>query len=160
MRCGVREPETVAGHQFRMGMMGYLVSGVESAIIGLCHDMAECVIGDITPHDNVSEEDKAVKEDKAFRDLVKDLPGHIIKNCYHSFRRYEDQKPEDKHAQLVKDLDKFDMILQAWQYERRDKKGKYLQQFFDSTMTKIKTVPVKSWHQELLETREKHFEES
>ena len=56
MRCGVREPETVAGHQFRMGMMGYLVSGVESAIIGLCHDMAECVIGDITPHDNVSEE--------------------------------------------------------------------------------------------------------
>jgi len=160
VRCGVREPETVAGHQFRMGMMGYLVSGVESAIIGLCHDMAECVIGDITPHDNVSEEDKAAKEDKAFRDLVKDLPGHVIKNCYHSFRRYEDQKPEDKHAQLVKDLDKFDMILQAWQYERRDKKGKYLQQFFDSTLTKIKTVPVKSWHQELLETREKHFEES
>merc|ERR1712111_209457 len=102
----------------------------------------------------------AAKEDKAFRDLVKDLPGHIIKNCYHSFRRYEDQKPEDKHAQLVKDLDKFDMILQAWEYEKRDKKGKYLQQFFDSTMTKFATVPVKKWQQELLNKRDVHFAET
>ena len=134
--------------------MGYLVDGVDSAMVGLCHDIGECIIGDITPHDNVSDQDKAAREDKACRDLVKDLPGHIIKNIYHSFRRYEDQKTGDDAAKLVKNLDKFDMILQAWEYERRDKKGKYLQQFFDSTATVFTSVPVIKWQQELLVTRE------
>ena len=160
VRCGVREPETVAGHMYRMGMMGYLVSGVEAAVVGLCHDIGECIIGDITPHDGVAEQDKAVREDKACQDLVRELPDHIIRNIYHSFRRYEDQRAEDHEAHLVKDLDKFEMILQAWQYEARDKKGKYLQQFFDSTMDKFKTVPVIKWHRELLAAREKHFTES
>ena len=160
VRCGVREPETVAGHMFRMGFMGYLVGGVEAAVICLCHDIAECIIGDITPHDNVSEQDKATREDKAFQDLVKDMPGHVIQNIYHSFRRYEDQKAGDEAARLVKDLDKFDMILQAWEYEKRDKKGRYLQQFFDSTATVFKTVPITKWQKELLVVRENHFAES
>ena len=162
VRCGVREPETVAGHMFRMGIMGYLLDTdtVDTALIGLCHDAAECVIGDITPHHNVTHQDKAEREDTAFRDLVKDLPGHMVNNFYKSFRRYEDQEVGDKAAKLVKDLDKFDMILQAWEYEKRDKKGKYLQQFFDSTMTKFATVPVKKWQQELLNKRDAHFAET
>ena len=145
---------------FRMAFMAYLINGVEAAVISLCHDAAECIIGDITPHDNVTEQDKAAREDKAFRDLVAEMPGHVIGNIYHSFRRYEDQLPGDLPAQLTKDLDKFDMILQAWEYEKRDKKGRYLQQFFDSTMTAIKTVPVIKWQKELLVIRENHFAES
>ena len=160
LRCGVREPETVAGHMFRMGMMGLMVGGVEAAIISICHDMAETVIGDITPHCNVSNEDKAAREDKAFRALVKDLPGHIVHLIYGSFRRYEDQKPGDVEAKLVKDLDKFDMILQALEYEKRDKKGKYLQQFFDSTATVFQTESGIKWQKELLLIREKYFEDS
>ena len=160
VRCGVREPETVAGHMYRMGMMGMLVGGAETAVISLCHDMAECVIGDITPHCAVSQEDKEVKEDNAFKQLVKDLPGHIVKELYGSFRRYEEQRQGDIAARLVKDLDKFDMILQAWEYEKRDKKGSYLQQFFDSTSTKFTTTPVKKWQQDLLLYREKHFAEA
>jgi len=160
VRCGVREPETVAGHMYRMGVMGMLVGGTEAAIISLCHDMAECVIGDITPHCNVTKEEKEVKEDNAFKGLVKELPGHIIKELYGSFRRYEEQREGDIAARLVKDLDKFDMILQAWEYEKRDKKGAYLQQFFDSTSTVFTTVPVKKWRQELLSSREKHFAEA
>ena len=88
------------------------------------------------------------------------MPGHVIQNIYHSFRRYEDQKAGDEAARLVKDLDKFDMILQAWEYEKRDKKGRYLQQFFDSTATVFKTVPIKKWQKELLVVRENHFAES
>ena len=160
LRCGVREPETVAGHMFRMGMMGLMVGGVEAAIISICHDMAETVIGDITPHCNVSNEDKAAREDEAFRALVKDLPGHIVHLIYGSFRRYEDQKPGDVEAKLVKDLDKFDMILQALEYEKRDKKGKYLQQFFDSTATVFQTESGIKWQKELLLIREKYFEDS
>eukprot|EP00090_Calanus_glacialis_P018970 TRINITY_DN29292_c0_g1_i1.p1 TRINITY_DN29292_c0_g1~~TRINITY_DN29292_c0_g1_i1.p1 ORF type:complete len:701 (-),score=284.90 TRINITY_DN29292_c0_g1_i1:56-2104(-) len=160
VRCGVREPETVAGHMYRMGVMGLLVGGIEAAVISLCHDMAECVIGDITPHCAVSQEDKEVKEDNAFKQLVRDLPGHIVRELYGAFRRYEDQGEGDMSARLVKDLDKYDMILQAWEYEKRDKKGAYLQQFFDSTSTVFKTIPIKKWQQDLLSFREKHFAEA
>ena len=34
--------------------MGLLVEGPETAVLALCHDMAECVIGDITPHCKVN----------------------------------------------------------------------------------------------------------
>jgi len=160
VRCGVREPETVAGHMYRMGLMGLLVGGGETAVIGLCHDMAESVIGDITPHCGVKQEDKEVKEDNAFKQLVKDCPGHVVQRLYGSFRRYEDQKEGDEAARLVKDLDKFDMILQAWEYEKRDKKGSYLQQFFDSTCTAFTTTPVLKWQKHLLLLREKHYAET
>ena len=79
---------------------------------------------------------------------------------YGAFRRYEDQRKGDMSARLVKDLDKYDMILQAWEYEKRDKKGAYLQQFFDSTSTVFKTIPIKKWQQDLLSFREKHFAEA
>merc|ERR1712112_592760 len=100
------------------------------------------------------------REMKAFKTLVKDLPGHIVEDIFGSFLRYEVAKEGDNEAQIIKDLDKFDMILQAWEYEKRDKKGKYLQQFFDSTMTKFSTIPVKKWQRELLNKRDAHFAET
>jgi len=160
VRCGVREPETVAAHMFRVGFMGLLLGGPECAMIGLCHDIAECIIGDITPHCKVSNEEKADREMKAFKTLVKDLPGHIVEDIFGSFLRYEVAKEGDNEAQIIKDLDKFDMILQAWEYEKRDKKGHYLQQFFDSTASVFKTVPVLRWQQNLLSTREGNLVEA
>ena len=74
--------------------------------------------------------------------------------------RYEDQRDGDSQARLCKDLDRFDMIVQAWEYEKRDKRGAYLQQFFDSTMTYFKTPLILSWQKHLLEHREKHFAEA
>ena len=62
--------------------------------------------------------------------------------CNKFILRYEEQKTGDIEAKITKDLDKFDMILQAWEYEKRDKKGQYLQQFFDSTSNVFKTTPV------------------
>ena len=45
-------------------------------------------------------------------------------------QEYEDQNSSD--AKFVKDLDKFDMILQAHEYET-DQSHLNLQEFFDST---------------------------
>ena len=160
VRSGVRDPETDAGHMWRMAVMGLLVGGEQAAAIALVHDVAECVIGDLTPHCGVSKEEKAAREDAAYRDLVKELSGHIVERLYGNFRRFEDCEESDPEAMLVKDLDKYDMILQAWEYESRDKKGPYLQQFFDSTATVFQTVPVLKWQKELLAHRENHFVKS
>jgi len=160
VRCGVREPETVAAHMYRMGVMALLVEGTETAVLALCHDMAECVIGDITPHCKVSPEEKAAREMTAFRELVKDLPSHILGDLFGAFKRYEDQREGDIPARLTKDLDKFDMIVQAWEYEKRDKRGAYLQQFFDSTEKAFSTPIVSKWQKHLLQHRQQHFAEA
>merc|ERR1719374_234414 len=132
---------------------------VDACIISLCHDMAECIIGDITPHCKVPEEEKARKEMLAFSQLVENLPESIAMDLLISFRRYEDQKPGDHNAALTKDYDKFDMILQAFEYEKKEKRGKFLQQFFDSTTGVFKTKTVMKWHRALLEAREQYFKQ-
>jgi len=160
VRCGVREPETVASHMYRMGVMGLLLEGTETAILSICHDMAECIIGDITPHCKVSEEEKQTREMSAFRDLVSGLPSHVMADIFGSFKRYEEQREGDWPARLTKDLDKFDMIVQAWEYEKRDRRGGYLQQFFDSTISVFTTPTVTRWQKHLLEHRGKYFIEA
>jgi 5'-deoxynucleotidase YfbR-like HD superfamily hydrolase len=45
------------------------------------------------------------------------IPKFLIGYC-----RYESATPEDPAAQLVKDLDKFDMVMQAFEYEEKEKR--------------------------------------
>jgi len=161
LRSGVREPETVAGHMYRMAVMGALVDQEgDTATIALCHDMAECIIGDITPHCKVSSEEKAAKEMEAFKQLVAGLPSHVVGEVFGAFKRYEEQEEGDRSARVAKDLDRFDMVVQAWEYEKRDKRGAYLQQFFDSTMAAFATPLVRAWHAHLLQHRQDHFAEA
>lgn len=68
--------------------------------------------------------------------------------------RYENCSPQDPAAVLTKDLDKFDMILQAYEYEQIQKdKPFFLQEFFDSTKDVFRTEQVKTWVQGLEQWR-------
>ena len=72
----VRDPERVAGHMFRMGSMAMLLEGAtgtqdcdkildgSAVIVSILHDVAECIVGDITPHDKVSPNFKHRAEEK------------------------------------------------------------------------------------------------
>lgn len=64
---------------------------------------------------------------------------------------YENQ--ETKEAILVKDLDRFDMICQAYEYEESRNKPLQLQEFFDATEGRFKHPEVKRWVEELLQKR-------
>ena len=81
----------------------------------------------------VSAEEKQRREMLAFTELVENLPESLAMDLLIPFRRYENQEPGDLNAIITKDYDKFDMILQAFEYEKKEKRGKFLQQFFDST---------------------------
>ena len=49
----------------------------------------ECIVGDITPHDGVSEEDKHSQEMNAMTILVKNLPtGRVSLEFFNAFERY------------------------------------------------------------------------
>ena len=151
VRCEVREPETVASHLYRVALMGLMVAGSDAAIIALCHDMAEC----LTPHHNVSSQDNTATE--TFRDLVKDLPDNIGDLISGSHKGYDDPKLDDLED-VLEDLVNFDMILQAWEYEKRDRR-RYIRQSFDSTDTGLTTVPALKWQRGLLAIREKYLED-
>lgn len=64
---------------------------------------------------------------------------------------YENQ--ETKEAILVKDLDRFDMICQAFEYEESRNKPLGLQEFFDATEGRFKHPEVKRWVEDLLQKR-------
>lgn len=75
------------------------------------------VAGDITPSQGMSKEEKHRIEREAFgkiRDLLPD--GKVGLKMYEYYCEYEDGKT--KEAQFVKKLDKFEMILQAFEYEK------------------------------------------
>ncbi|KAJ8322163.1 hypothetical protein KUTeg_000634 [Tegillarca granosa] len=127
----VSDPESVADHMYRMAVLAFLVdpkTGLDRdkcIKLALVHDMAESIVGDLTPSDEVHKDEKSRREESS------------------------------EEAKFVKDLDKFDMILQAHEYEQLDKRPKQLQEFFDGTEGKFQTEQVQGWVKELNNIREK-----
>jgi Predicted hydrolases of HD superfamily len=163
----VRDPERVAGHMFRMGMMAMILEdqkseailGGSAIILSIVHDIAECIVGDITPHDPVTPEEKHDKEMAAMKTLVEKLPGPLAKDLYDAFSRYEFQPENDRSAIMTKDLDKFDMILQAMEYEEQaPSRGAFLEDFFNSTKGVFQTERIKTLDKELRDYRAKFHE--
>jgi putative hydrolase of HD superfamily len=66
-------------------------------------------------------------------------------------QEYEEQKTPE--ARLVKELDKFDMILQAFEYETIESRPHGLQEFFDSANGKFSHPLVTSLVAELNKQR-------
>ncbi|XP_046343597.1 5'-deoxynucleotidase HDDC2-like isoform X3 [Haliotis rufescens] len=130
-------PESVADHMYRMAVLSFLVdpgAGLDKhrcMKIALVHDMAECIVGDITPQDGISKEDKHKKEKTAMKHICSLVEESVGQEIYSLWQEYEDQS--SKEAEFIKDIDRFEMILQAFEYEQMDMKPRYLQDFFDST---------------------------
>ncbi|XP_053140752.1 5'-deoxynucleotidase HDDC2 isoform X5 [Hemicordylus capensis] len=109
----VANPESVSDHMYRMAVMAMVTEdktlNKDRCIrLALIHDMAECIVGDIAPADNISKEEKHRREEE-----------------------YEYQSSAE--ARFVKELDQCEMILQALEYEELEGKPGRLQDFYDST---------------------------
>ena len=57
-------------------------------VISLVHDLAECVVGDITPHDNVADADKHRMEVEAMESLVSRLAPNLAQLFKTAFNRF------------------------------------------------------------------------
>ncbi|PAV84908.1 hypothetical protein WR25_21768 [Diploscapter pachys] len=116
--------------------------------VALVHDIGEALIGDITPHCGVSEEDKQNLEAEAVQKISSFVPA-ISDEINALWWEYE--KRETLSAKVVFHLDKFDMVAQADAYER--KYGIDLDQFFTSTKGCFSLEPFTAWDKELREKR-------
>lgn len=68
------------------------------------------------------------------------------------FQEYENQSSPE--ANFAKDLDRYDMILQAFEYEKRENTPKKLQEFFTATEGKFKHPFILELVKELYAQRE------
>jgi putative hydrolase of HD superfamily len=85
--------------------------------MALVHDLAECKVGDITPFDGVSVQDKHQQERKAMDDIV-DMLNHSPEalELKELWMEYEEAKTPE--ALLCKDLDKFEVIYFIHSFDR------------------------------------------
>ncbi|KAH0622280.1 hypothetical protein JD844_024446 [Phrynosoma platyrhinos] len=99
--------------------------------LALVHDMAECIVGDIAPADNISKEEKHRREEEAMKHLTQLLSEELRKEIFELWDEYEHQSSAE--AKFVKQLDQCEMILQALEYEELEQRPGTLQDFYDTT---------------------------
>ncbi|XP_076359876.1 5'-deoxynucleotidase HDDC2 isoform X5 [Tachypleus tridentatus] len=126
--------------------------------MALVHDMAECIVGDITPWCGISKEEKHQQERDAMDKLCKLAGDQTGQEILELWEEYSQQTTAESKA--VKDLDKFDMLLQAFEYEKLLKSPKKLQNFFDNNKGSFNSAEVNNWMEELqnLRTLQRHDE--
>nr|QKY15300.1 Hd domain-containing protein 2-like (HD2) [Polytomella parva] len=176
---GVKEPESIADHMYRMSIMAMLAceterregkdeasdsdSSVQKSLdanrcikMALVHDLGESIVGDFTPHCKVSKDEKYRLERDAMakiRCMIEGAVGEgegLGSEVEELWLEYEEGKSPE--ALLVKDLDKIEMIAQAYEYEN-DQDHVDLEDFFQSTSGKFVTITGKKWAEEIVRRR-------
>lgn len=159
----VKDCESISGHMYRMGMMSFLLDGsqgldrIRVMELALVHDLAESIVGDITPYCGISREEKLLREFSAMSE-ISELLGPSKEKLLELFNEYEAGKTAE--AKFVKDLDRLDMVMQAFEYEKRDNCPMKHQEFFDSTKGKFSHPLVINIVNEINAQREKFAEGS
>lgn len=148
----VPNPESVADHIFRVSIMAILFSGklgfdkdkcVKMAVV---HDLAEALSGDITPSDGISLKEKHEIEKKSMEQLTGKIEDTEIMKLWEEY-----EKMETPEAKFVYELDKLEMLIQAYEYEKEH--GTNLQDFWNMHKDKIKNEELKKICEKLFESR-------
>ncbi|KAM7472879.1 hypothetical protein LguiA_011062 [Lonicera macranthoides] len=152
----IQGPESIADHMYRMGLMALISADIPGVNRDKCikmaivHDMAEAIVGDITPTDGIPKSEKSRQEKEALDHMCKLLGGGPrAKEIHELWMEYEENSSVE--AKVVKDFDKVEMILQALEYE--NDQGKDLDEFFLSTAGKFQTDVGKAWATEIARRR-------
>jgi putative hydrolase of HD superfamily len=121
---GIQDAESVADHTCAVALCVLFASlerkdiDVRKALtMALIHDLAESIVGDITPYDGVPRKDKIAKEEKALKALLSSLPKKIQGEVLGLWKELGIGKSPE--AMLVLEADTFDRVVQANIYRNR-----------------------------------------
>jgi putative hydrolase of HD superfamily len=125
----------------------------------LIHDMAEAIVGDITPVDGIAKPEKSRREAETMDYISKNLLGKVYGGLAGAdiraiWQEYEDSETLDSH--FVHDLDKMELLTQMVEYEKRANKCLDLGEFA-YVATRIVLPETKQWADEILEERAKFW---
>ena len=129
--------------------------------MAVVHDMAEALVGDITPIDKIPKEEKSRRETTTMQYFTTKLLGATKngmatagENIMSLWQEYEDSKTLE--SKFVHDVDKLDLLLQMVEYEREHKQQKDLGEFCH-VAKRIELAEVREWAAEVLEERKKFW---
>ncbi|RSL81390.1 hypothetical protein CEP52_017208 [Fusarium oligoseptatum] len=123
IRHGIEEPESVAEHSWMMAALCLTlpevpeVHGVDiqcCMAMAVLHDMAETLVGDITPADNVAKSEKYRREQLAMKFSTNHVSDSRVKEWWMEF-----EAGETSRSKVVQDMDKIEMMIQALGYEKK-----------------------------------------
>ncbi|CCE65024.1 hypothetical protein TPHA_0J02040 [Tetrapisispora phaffii CBS 4417] len=162
---GINDCESIADHMYRMGITSMLIKDPtvnrdKCVRIALMHDLAEALVGDITPNDTAVDKDEKHRRELSTIEYI----------CNEYIAKYNPIAAEEMlqdwlayenistlEARYVKDIDKFEMLVQCYEYEKKHNGEKRLDQFW-SAMKAIKTDEVNEWAADLYKRRTAFFE--
>jgi putative hydrolases of HD superfamily len=137
--AGVRDPESVAEHSFRTGIIGYVLAVMEganpdrTAALCLFHDMIECRLGDI-PSTGKRYVTMAQAEEIA-KDQTAELPGAVAQPIRDLVGEFEAK--ETIESRCAKDADKLECLLQAREYQAQG--FQTVQPWVDTMVSAVRT---------------------
>ena len=163
-RFGISHGESIADHMYRMSILTMLAPPSLSSRLdvprctkmALIHDMAEALVGDLTPVDGVPKGEKNRREAATMDYICENLlgkvhgglAGHDIRAVW---QEYEDSQTLESH--FVHDVDKVELILQMVEYERVHECQLDLSEF-SWVATRVCMPEMKVWAQEIIDERE------
>ncbi|KAK0123517.1 hypothetical protein ONS96_010499 [Cadophora gregata f. sp. sojae] len=166
-RFGIIHGESISDHMYRMSIITMLAPPSLSSKLNiphctkmaLVHDMAEALVGDITPVDGVAKHEKNRRESTTMDYFTQTLLGRVNggvsgQELKAIWQEYEDS--ETLESQFVHDVDKIELILQMVEYERVHEQKIDLGEF-SWVATRIVMPEVKEWSDELLREREEFW---
>jgi putative hydrolase of HD superfamily len=163
-RFGIEDCESISDHMYRMSILTMMAPASLTAKLDLAkccrmaliHDMAESLVGDITPVDPVSKEEKSRRESTTMDYICTNLLGKFNgglngQEVRKIWQEYEDS--ETPESLFVHDVDKIELLLQMVEYERTNKCELDLGEF-TWVAQKIQSDEVKGWTQQVFKERQ------
>lgn len=162
-RFGLNHGESIGDHMYRMAIITLLCPPTlapkldlgRCTRMALIHDMAEALVGDITPMDNVVKSEKSRREAETMDYVCDQLLGKVggglqadeIKKVW-----WEYENDETLEAHFVHDVDKMELLLQMVEYER-SADGRLDLGEFSRVSERITLPEVKVWAEDVLKER-------
>ncbi|KAL9058930.1 MAG: hypothetical protein Q9162_001487 [Coniocarpon cinnabarinum] len=167
-RFGIAHGESISDHMYRMSIMTmFAPPSLKSRVdmqkcmkMALVHDMAELLVGDITPADGVLKPEKSRRESITMDYLCEELLGNVDggaqgRELREAWQEYEDSQTLE--SKFVHDIDKVELLLQMVDYER-SKDGKVDLGEFTYVATRLLLPEVKEWSEQILAERDEYWQ--
>jgi putative hydrolase of HD superfamily len=153
-KLNIMDVESVADHSYATAIMSMVLSDLQGlntekiVKMALLHDLAESVIGDITPG-KIKRAEKIRMENKVMRQILGYLPRDISKSYVILWDDF--QKNLSHEANLLHEIDKLEMVFQAKFYSDKGVSKEKLHSFFTTANKEIKNKQLRDLLTNILE---------
>lgn len=167
VRENVNDPESVAEHSFRVGVLamvlsdkfGHKLDKYKLIRMALLHDLAETMTGDVVVErggiiDILKRDKKEQKEREGIRKIFSKIG--LDKEYLEIFDEMTVRSTLE--AKTFKQLDKLEMAIQALEYE--EEQGKNLEEFFADASLNVRDKIIEDIFDTIIKSRKKEYQES